>query len=85
MVFRWINILLVLLIFFRMNSQYQNTGNDILPPYWPDEVSRVEIVSSYDGKIQPAVFMASKGEQPQPLVVSLHTWSHGFEQKDTLV
>lgn len=40
--------------------------------------------SSLDGQNQPAWFYKSKSILPQPLIVSLHTWSGGFDQKDTL-
>jgi len=45
----------------------------------------VEIPSSADGKTQKAFFYPSQSEAPQPLVVSLHTWSGDYTQKDPLV
>ena len=51
---------------------------------WPEAISRIEIPSSLDGEIQPAYFYASKAEGKRPLIVSLHTWSGGYDQKDVL-
>lgn len=52
---------------------------------WPDAFTEVSIPSSADGAIQKAFFYASSAGQPQPLVVSLHTWSQSYIQRDTLV
>lgn len=52
---------------------------------WPEQFKKVEIPSSADGNIQKAYFYASISEEPRPLVVSLHTWSGDYTQKDPLV
>ena len=52
---------------------------------WPTGFAVVDIVSSADQTKQPAYFRPSQGEAPRPLVVSLHTWSGGYDQPDSLV
>lgn len=44
----------------------------------------VSIPSSADSQLQPAYFYNARGETPRPLVISLHTWSNGYDQRDTL-
>ncbi|MDZ7721796.1 MAG: GDSL-type esterase/lipase family protein [candidate division KSB1 bacterium] len=51
---------------------------------WPPECRKIEIKSSIDGQPQPAYFYNAGGSAARPLIVSLHTWSNGYEQKDTL-
>lgn len=51
---------------------------------WPAGVQKAEIPSSADGALQPAYFYSAPGDQPRPLVISLHTWSNGYDQRDTL-
>jgi pimeloyl-ACP methyl ester carboxylesterase/lysophospholipase L1-like esterase len=51
---------------------------------WPDAFEVVEIPSSLDGEIQKAYFYKSKSQAPQPLIVSLHTWSGDYTQQDPL-
>ncbi|MCA1761093.1 MAG: prolyl oligopeptidase family serine peptidase, partial [Bacteroidales bacterium] len=50
---------------------------------WPDQCREVGIPSSLDGETQMAYFYASE-KKDRPLVVSLHTWSGNYEQKDEL-
>jgi predicted peptidase len=66
-------------------SQNRPAWDDPVSAGWPADCRRVEIVSSLDGKTQPAMFLTSSGNKSRPLVVSLHTWSGGYDQKDTLV
>jgi len=51
---------------------------------WPEGFEHVTIPSSADGKLQDAVFYKSTSRKPQPLIVSLHTWSGDFRQEDPL-
>jgi len=51
---------------------------------WPEGFDRVEIRSSLDNEMQPAIFRASASRQQKPLLVSLHSWSGDYTQKDTL-
>jgi len=52
---------------------------------WPDDVEIVEIKSPLDGAIQKAYFYATTRQEPQPLIVSLHTWSGDYSQSDPLL
>jgi lysophospholipase L1-like esterase/pimeloyl-ACP methyl ester carboxylesterase len=52
---------------------------------WPEAFQVVEIPSSLDGEIQKAYFYKSKNQAPQPLIISLHTWSGDYTQEDPLV
>lgn len=54
-------------------------------PAWPAACQLVEIVSARDGAKQKAYFHRSAKPGPQPLVVSLHSWSAGYEQQDALL
>jgi acetyl esterase/lipase len=51
---------------------------------WPAPFEKVSIPSTADGAAQPAYVYKATGEQPRPLVVSLHTWSGGYSQVDPL-
>ena len=51
---------------------------------WPREFRVVEIISSMDSAIQKAYFYRSGSSAPQPLVVSLHTWSGNYTQHDDI-
>lgn len=52
---------------------------------WPSEFEVVDIQSSADSKTQKAYFYATTASSPQPLIVSLHTWSGDYRQTDELV
>ncbi len=49
---------------------------------WPDGVERIEIRSSLDGSIQPAMFAMPERStgSARPLLVALHSWSSGYDQ-----
>ncbi len=51
---------------------------------WPEQCEEVEIPSSVDGKNQAAYIYKSSGNQPRPLLISLHTWSFNYQQEDPL-
>ena len=51
---------------------------------WGKDFKAVEIKSAIDDHIQKAYFYASTAADPAPLIVSLHTWSGDYSQKDTL-
>lgn len=52
---------------------------------WPEEFREVEIKSPLDKALQKAYFYKSKKSDPQPLIISLHTWSGDYSQQDPLV
>jgi len=51
---------------------------------WSNDFQLVEIKSTLDDHVQKAYFYASTAADPAPLIVSLHTWSGDYTQKDTL-
>ena len=51
---------------------------------WAAHFELVEIESSLGASSQPAFFYKSTSETPQPLIISLHTWSGDFTQSDPL-
>jgi predicted peptidase len=51
---------------------------------WDSDFKVVDVKSTVDHSIQKAYFYKSKSSAPKPLVVSLHSWSGTYEQKDEL-
>jgi|TARA_B110000037_G_scaffold159789_1_gene180367 hypothetical protein len=51
---------------------------------WSKEFEIVEIKSSKGNSLQKSYFYKSKSDEPQPLIVSLHTWSGYYTQNDDL-
>ncbi len=51
---------------------------------WSESFRTVDIPSTKDGSVQPAYFRKTTQSKPQPLIVSLHTWSGGYSQKDPM-
>ena len=51
---------------------------------WSDEFEVVEIKSPIDGETQKAYFYKTTSSEPQPLIVSLHTWSFDYTQYDSI-
>lgn len=51
---------------------------------WTSSFEKVEIHSSADSTLQPAYFRKAQSDEPKPLIVSLHTWSGGYDQKDPM-
>ncbi len=62
-------------------TQWDNTQDKV----WPDEFKEVEINSTVDGKTQKAYYYATTNKKDQPLIISLHTWSGDYKQKDPLI
>lgn len=70
-----------------INKQFIETFvkfDDTRKTDWDKEFSIVEIKSKLDDSIQKAYFYKSKSNKPQPLIVSLHTWSGYYSQNDEL-
>lgn len=57
---------------------------DSLALKWKPEFKLIEIRSQADGEIQKAYFYPSTAKDPQPLIVSLHSWSWDYRQEDSL-
>ncbi|SKA97177.1 Prolyl oligopeptidase family protein [Prosthecobacter debontii] len=47
---------------------------------WQPEVRRIEIQSSVDQSLQPALTWSPASKETQPLLVGLHTWSGDYTQ-----
>ncbi len=52
---------------------------------WPDAMKVINIPSTLDSAIQEAYFYTSSSDEAKPLIVSLHTWSGDYTQRDPLV
>jgi lysophospholipase L1-like esterase/acetyl esterase/lipase len=79
-------IFLILFSTFYSRSFSQNSipWDDTKSKDWPSQVKKVDIKSSADGILQAAIFYAAPGPGPKPLIISLHTWSGDYMQKDTI-
>ncbi len=66
-------------------SQTDPKWDDTRSKDWPVQAKKVSIPSTADGKEQLAYFYASPDSGPRPLIISLHTWSSNYQQKDTIV
>jgi len=51
---------------------------------WPAGFVQTVVKSSADGSMQKAIFHKSQQAAPQPLIVSLHSWSADYLQEDPL-
>lgn len=71
---------LFLVVALSINAQNSTTNNN-----WPKPFKVIDIESSLDGEIQKAYFYVSNQKKPQPLIISLHTWSDNYTQKDLLI
>ena len=80
------NIILILFCFLtiQLSAQENLKWDDTQSKDWPVACKKVSITSTVDGRAQPAIIYRSTGESPRPLIVSLHTWSGGYQQKDSL-
>lgn len=84
--FRYLLLLFLPFIFTSYTVAQPNpVWDDTESKSWPAAAEPIEIVSSLDGQVQKAFFYKAPGHSPRPLVVSLHTWSGDYRQKDTLI
>lgn len=81
---KWFNIFLLLCVCLSLHAQPDPAWDDTQSKDWPQECRRVTITSTLDQQAQAAYFYAATGNAPRPLIISLHTWSGGYDQKDTL-
>jgi lysophospholipase L1-like esterase/pimeloyl-ACP methyl ester carboxylesterase len=84
-----LNILLISfsLHFFTVGSlfaQKDTAWDNPAKSKWDSTFHMVEMSSSIDGKIQKAYLYSSKSKTRKPLIVSLHTWSGDYTQKDPI-
>lgn len=68
----------------KLAAQQQPAWDDTSRVSWGAGMELVEIPSSVDGTKQKAFLYRSKHKDPRPLIVSLHTWSGNYAQKDPL-
>ncbi len=76
--------IIVLLFAQIVMAQNNPKWDDTINKNWPGEFKTTEIKSSLDGEMQKAFIYFTKSEMPQPLIVSLHTWSGDYTQIDPL-
>ena len=69
----------------RLQAQKNPTWDNTEKSNWSTEFEEVDILSSADSSRQKAYLYRSKSDTPKPLIVSLHTWSGDYTQKDPLV
>ena len=58
--------------------------DDIRDNSWAGDFALIKIPSTADGAIQNAYFYKSTSNKPRPLIISLHTWSGDYRQRDDL-
>lgn len=67
-----------------IQAQKNPTWDDTNKSQWGNPFEKVDIPSTADGTMQKAFIYKSKSGVPQPLIISLHTWSGDYTQKDPL-
>lgn len=65
-----------------LNEYKSNKETEALE--WRDEFKIIDVKSPKDGSIQKAYFYNTTSTNPQPLIVSLHTWSNDYTQYDSI-
>lgn len=70
--------------FTNLFAQKDPAWDDTSKNNWDNTFQKVGIPSSVDGKIQNAYLYSSKSKTPKPLIISLHTWSGNYTQRDPL-
>ena len=77
-----------LILYFCITSIYaqdkKTAWDNTINKKWPTGFVEKEIQSTSDGAIQKAWFYPTQLSKPQPLIVSLHTWSGDYNQEDPL-
>jgi lysophospholipase L1-like esterase/pimeloyl-ACP methyl ester carboxylesterase len=67
-----------------MHVRAQVKWDDTETKNWPEAFKKIKIISSFDKSEQLCIVYASNSIKPQPLVVSLHSWSGDFLQTDSM-
>ncbi|MCW3787571.1 alpha/beta hydrolase family protein [Plebeiibacterium sediminum] len=89
---KFISLLLLLVsLVLQLNAQMDTKDSlkviqfdDTRSIKWSSEFKVVDIKSSADDQIQKAYVYGTSGSKAKPLIVSLHTWSGDYTQKDPL-
>lgn len=68
----------------KQTSDTTRQRNDSSESNWSPDFKLIKIKSPADEELQKAYFYKSKSAVPQPLIVSLHSWSWDYRQYDTL-
>jgi len=82
--------LLILFLLLQKTSLFCHAQNgkiawdNTINKNWPVGFKQIEIASSAGGSNQKAWFFKSSQPGPQPLIISLHTWSGDYNQEDPL-
>ncbi|MGN6602317.1 MAG: SGNH/GDSL hydrolase family protein [Ginsengibacter sp.] len=78
-------LLLVLFSFQFLQAQKKEpVWDNTAYKHWDEGFTKVQMKSTADGAIQNARFHKTSSKKPQPLIVSLHTWSGNYDQGDPL-
>lgn len=80
-------LLLIILNFNTFNMAFAQNNpqwDDTEKNKWNSAFELVEIPSTKDETLQKAYFYKSSNAEPQPLIISLHTWSGDYTQEDPL-
>tara|TARA_B100001123_G_scaffold437859_1_gene571439 strand:- start:1244 stop:2197 length:954 start_codon:yes stop_codon:yes gene_type:complete len=72
------------LVFFVISCTNDQPKDQSISEQWSNVFKVVDIISPIDGKLQKAYFYKTKSSEPQPLIVSLHTWSFDYTQYDSI-
>ena len=72
------------LIFFLISCTHDKVKDQLPAEQWGKEFELVYIKSPIDGSLQKAYFYKTRSSEPQPLIVSLHTWSFDYSQYDSI-
>lgn len=73
-----------LFMMFSTDAQTNVKWDDTINKDWPKECRVVSIESTADQSEQKAIMYTPGNNLPTPLIISLHTWSGNYLQKDTL-
>lgn len=84
MVHRSLAIILLFALSIHIHAQTDPQWDDTKQSAWRKEFKKVEIPSNADGELQKAYLYGTTSKTPKPLIVSLHTWSGTYSQKDPL-
>lgn len=80
-----IGILLAFFLSINISAQTADPEwDDTQSGTWSVKFKQVDITSSTDGKTQKVYLYSTASTTPKPLIVSLHTWSGNYRQKDPL-
>lgn len=82
--FFFLPLLLLFLTCLILQAQENPVWDDTKKKTWSEEFQEIGIPSSLDDSVQKAYFYKSTNNLPQPLIVSLHTWSGDYAQQDPL-